>query len=206
MRANIGQIAGKKLSGAVAGAKSLTGGVPKFGLGAAFQKLSHIAKQAATEIYNGVQGITVGNDTAGLTTPTQTSGLAPTDQGQLGLNNIPGIVSAATSGDIGGVLQAVGGPNLNSNSLDIGDLTNSNGINVLSQLTGNQNSGGGVSNQNVTPTFSQPNYKGNKGQVNLFDAKDSIAGVSVQDPMRIVSGTETAREKYRSTIGSNYKV
>ena len=64
MRANIGQIAGKKLSGAVAGAKSLTGGVPKFGLGAAFQKLSHIAKQAATEIYNGVQGITVGNDTA----------------------------------------------------------------------------------------------------------------------------------------------
>ena len=94
MRPNIGQIAGKKLSGAVAGAKSLTGGVPKFGLGAAFQKLSHIAKQAATEIYNGVQGITVGNDTAGLTTPTQTSGLAPTDQGELGLNDIAGINSS----------------------------------------------------------------------------------------------------------------
>ena len=197
MRPNIGQIAGKKLSGAVAGAKSLTGGVPKFGLGAAFQKLSHIAKQAATEIYNGVQGITVGNDTAGLTTPTQTSGLAPTDQGELGLNDIAGIVSAARSGDIGGVIQAVGGPNLNTNSLDIGDLTNSGGINVLSQLTGNQNAGGGASNQNVTPTFSQPNYKGNKGQVNLYDAKQSINGVSVQDPMRIASALD-AQEQYRS--------
>ena len=197
MRPNIGQIAGKKLSGAVAGAKSLTGGVPKFGLGAAFQKLSHIAKQAATEIYNGVQGITVGNDTAGLTTPTQTSGLAPTDEGQLSFTDAMSIVSAARSGDIGGVIQAVGGPNLNGNSLDIGDLTNSNGINVLSQLTGNQNAGGGASNQNVTPTFSQPNYKGNKGQVNLYDAKQSINGVSVQDPMRIASALD-AQEQYRS--------
>ena len=93
MRPNAGQISGavsqaKKLTGAVAGAKSLAGGVPKFGLGAAFQKLAHIAQQAATEIYNGVQGITVGNDTAGLITKEQKSGLAPTEEGEMSFEDI----------------------------------------------------------------------------------------------------------------------
>ena len=92
---------------------------------------------------------------------------------------------------------------MNSNSLNIGDLTNSNGINVFSQLTGNQSAGGGASNQNVTPTFNQPNYKGGSGKVNLFDAMDSIEGVSALDPVRpstklvFDSASQMNRESYR---------
>lgn len=188
----MGQISGavstaKKLTGAVAGAKSLTGGVPKFGLGAAFQKLSHIAQQAATTIYNGVQGITVGNDTAGLFTKEQKSGLAPTEEGQMAFGDALALVSAVRSGDIGavaGVVSANGGPNLNAMGNSVGDLTNSMGFNVLNGLTGNQLNGGGSTNASVTPTFSQPNYNGGSGQVNMFSAFDSFSGISAQDPVR----------------------
>jgi len=212
----MGQITGavstaKKLTGAVAGAKSLAGGVPKFGLGAAYQKLSHIAQQAATAIYNGVQGITVGNDTAGLITKEQKSGLAPTEEGQMAFGDVLALVSAARSGDIGGVLGIVsanGGPNLNAMTSDVGDLTNSSGLNILSQLAGNELSGGGgTTNQNVTPTFSQPNYKGGSGQVNMYSAFDTFSGVSAQDPVKMPTkkeikefrdfGAEYRRESYR---------
>ena len=124
------------------------------------------------------------------------------------------MVKAVQSGNIGGAigaLSAAGGPNLNPVSDAVGDLTNSNGFNVLSEVTGvnlgglpGAGNGGGAS---VTPTFSQPNYKGSSGAVNFFDAKESIEGVSVQDPARIMSSTESkARDLYRNRIGSNYKV
>ena len=210
MRPNMGQISGavstaKKLTGAVAGAKSLTGGVPKFGLGAAFQKLSHIAQQAATTIYNGVQGITVGNDTAGLFTKEQKSGLAPTEEGQMAFGDALALVSAVRSGDIGsvaGVVSANGGPNLNAMGNSVGDLTNSMGFNVLNGLTGNQLNGGGSTRQNVTPTFSQPNYDGGSGQVNMFSAFDSFSGISAQDPVKTFTKKDISaknnREQYRS--------
>ena len=211
----MGQITGavstaKKLTGAVAGAKSLAGGVPKFGLGAAYQKLSHIAQQAATAIYNGVQGITVGNDTAGLITKEQKSGLAPTEEGQMSIGDAFALVSAVRSGDIGGALGIVsanGGPNLNAMGNSVGELTNSIGFNVLNGLTGNQLGGGSSSNQSVTPTFSQPNYKGGSGQVNMFSAFDSFSGISAQDPVKTITkkdikefrdfGAQYNRESYR---------
>ena len=216
MRPNAGQISGavsqaKKLTGAVAGAKNLAGGVPKFGLGAAFQKLAHIAQQAATEIYNGVQGITVGNDTAGLITKEQKSGLAPTEEGEMSFGDAMALVSAVKSGNLGGalgILSANGGPNLNAMGNSVGDLTNSMAFNVLNGLTGNQLGGGSSSNQSVTPTFSQPNYKGGSGQVNMFSAFDSFSGISAKDPVKMPTkkeikefrdwGAQYKREQYRS--------
>ena len=79
----------------------------------------------------------------------------------------------------------------------VGDLTNSNEFNVLNGLTGNQLNGGGSTRANVTPTFSQPNYDGGSGQVNIFSAFDSFDGISAQDPIRPSTKELSNRESYR---------
>ena len=116
------------------------------------------------------------------------------------------LVSAVRSGDIGsvaGVVSANGGPNLNAMGNSVGDLTNSMGFNVLNGLTGNQVNGGGSTNASVTPTFSQPNYNGGSGQVNMFSAFDSFSGISAQDPVRPNTKelsdkiSQSSREVYR---------
>ena len=104
-------------------------------------------------------------------------------------------------------MSANGGPNLNEMGNSVSVVTNSIVFNLINGLTGNLLGGGSSSNQSVTPTFSQPNYNGGSGQVNMFSALDSFSGISAQDPVKTFTkkdikefrdfGAQYNRESYR---------